>query len=614
MKILSLFVSLAIVCTLSHFSKSQETKKIELDDIYKKGTFRQEYVFGIRSMEDGDHYTTLEAGNYIVKYSYITGDIVDTIFSGKKVNSKLAGKIEDYEFNSDKSKILLATDIEHIYRHSFKAQYFVYDIKEDKLVALSENGKQQLASFSPSGNKVAFVRENNIFIKYLQEDKESQITINGKINEIINGAPDWVYEEEFGFSKGYEWSPNGTYIAYYKFDESKVKQYNMPIYGKLYPELYEYKYPKAGEDNSTVSIHVYDLRSKGTHIVNTGLEEDIYIPRIKWTKDNETLAILRLNRLQNKLDILFADASTGASKTVYTEENEYYIDITDNWYFLDNKKSFLFTSEKSGYNHIYEISTDGKNVQQITHGKWDVTALLGYSEKDKTIYYESAEESPMRRHIYSIDTKGSTKTKLTKKDGTNEAAFSKSFKYFINYNSSANTPYFITLNDNSGKVIRELKTNKKTIETFKEYGFAKKEFFTFKSEGYELNGWIIKPLNFDNNKKYPVFMYVYGGPGSQTVTDSYSYDLAWHQMLAQNGYIIVSVDNRGTGARGEKFKKMTYLQLGKYETEDQINAAKYLGGLPYVDKDRIGIFGWSYGGYMSSLCMTKGADYFKARI
>lgn len=591
-----------------------QNKQITLEEIYRRGTFYPEFSKSMRSMKDGEHYTVLENSSDIVKYKYSTGEKADVILEIGKIKPALASAIQDYEFNEDETKVLLMTEMEPIYRHSFKASYYVYDLVNKVFRSLTDEGKQQLASFSPKGTEVAFVRDNNIYIKYLNSGRESRVTINGEFNKIINGAPDWVYEEEFGFSKAFSWSPEGKYLAYYKFDETKVRQYSMPIYDSLYPEHYTYKYPKAGEANSVVSIHVYNTETKGTTIMNTGIEEDQYIPRIKWTKDPNTLCILRMNRLQNKLEILLTDALSGISNPVYTENNEKYIEITDNLYFLDDNKSFLITSEGLGYNHIFQYGLDGKLIGQVTKGNWDVTKLIGYDEKSKVVLYESAEVSPLERHVYSIDLKGKSKVKLTSRPGTNSADFSATFKYFINENTSANTPLYISVIDKSGKEVRVLQKNEDLASRLKDFGFAKVEFLKVKAGKEELNAWMIKPGDFDPAKKYPVFMYVYGGPGSQTVTDEWSYNLPWFELLAQKGYIVASVDNRGTGARGEDFRKVTYMELGKYETEDQINAAKYFGNLPYVDKNRIGIFGWSYGGYMTSLCLTKGADVFKMGI
>ena len=614
-KIIGLSFSIFLFIFSELSNAQSQTKEITLDDIYASGKLHQKRVYGMRSMANGSYYSVLENDSINV-YKYKNGNYVKTIVTaselipeGKKENIKLG----NYTFSKDENKILFPTKTEYIYRHSSKSEFYIWNIKNKTLQQLSENGKQRLASFSPDGSKVGFIRNNNLFIKNLTSNTETQITKDGLYNNIINGTTDWVYEEEFGFTRAFFWSPNGEKIAFYKFDESNVKEFCFSKYGDLYPEEYKYKYPKAGEDNSIVNIFTYNITNEKTVKMDIGEETDQYIPRIKWTKNNEILSIQRMNRLQNKLEILFADPKNGESKVIYTETNKYYIGITDHLTFLDDNEHFLFTSEKDGYYHIYLYKMNGELVKQLTKGNWVITDLIGFDEKKQIVYYTSAESSPLNRDIYSVDLKGN-KNKLSSRKGTNRARFSSDYKYFINTFSDANTPSVITVNKANGKQIRVLEDNSKLLKTIKEYNFSKKEFFTITtSENVELNAWKILPPNFDKEKQYPVLFTIYGGPGSQTVQNSWGSDL-WEQMLAQKGIIVVSVDNRGTGARGEEFKKMTYMQLGKYETIDQIEAAKYLGSLDYIDANRIGIFGWSYGGYMSTLCMTKGSDYFSTGI
>ncbi|MDB5012331.1 MAG: Dipeptidyl-peptidase, partial [Daejeonella sp.] len=478
------------------------------------------------------------------------------------------------------------------------------------------NGKQMFAQFSPDGSKVAFVRENNLFIKDLTSKEEKQITTDGKFNNIINGGTDWVYEEEFTFDRAFFWSPDSKNIAYYKFDESAVPEFSMSMYQDLYPSISKIKYPKAGEKNASVSIHIYNLTKESTIPVDYGTETDIYIPRIKWTTQPDTLCLLKMNRHQNKLEYLFANAATGLAKPALTEQNEYYIDINDDLTFLKNGQ-FILTSESNGFNHLYIYAADGKLIRQITKGNWEVTKVYGIDEKRGLVYYQSTEKSPLQRDVYSISLNGQKKTRISKTNGTSDATFSADFSYLVLDHSSAATPNYITLNDHNGKMVRLLEDNSEIKNKLAAYNISNKEFITIPaSEGVDLNGYIFKPSNFDANKKYPVLMYVYGGPGSQLVADSWSAkqrDL-WNTYLAQQGYLIVCVDNRGTGFRGADFKKMTYKQLGKYETIDQINAAKWLATQTYVDAKRIGIWGWSYGGYMSSLCITKGNGVFSTAI
>ncbi len=601
-----------------------EKKQITLEDIWTYYKFYPRMVRGMEPLADGNRFAVIKKGNVVV-YDYKTGDSVTTLIYGKDLVPEGKEKpvtISGYSVNKDETRFIIPTQTESIYRHSTISYNYIWDKNEKKLTPLSENGKQRLADFSPGGNMVAFVRDNNIFIKDLNKGEEKQITFDGKKNAIINGTCDWVYEEEFSFTKAFFWSPDGKKIAFYRFDESKVKEYSLTYYGKLYPEHYKYKYPKAGEDNSVVEIYVYDLETGKTVKMDTGEETDQYIPRIKWTQDANTLAIERLNRLQNHLDILLADATTGKSRILYTEDNPWYIEITDDLTFLPDNKHFIITSEKDGYNHIYLYDLKGNMVRRLTKGNWDVTKVYGYDAKRKRIFYQSAESSPLNRDIYVVNLKGKRK-KISQRTGTNNAAFNSTFTYYVNTFTDANTPPVITVNNAAGKELRVLEDNAVFVKLMNEYDLSKKEFFTLKSSRFvlpdstevSLNGWMIKPPHFDPDKRYPLLMYVYGGPGSQTVQNSWGWsNYFWFQMLAEKGIVVVSVDNRGTGARGQVFKKMTYLQLGKYEIADQIEAARILGEYDYIDSSRIAMFGWSYGGFMSTLAITKGADRFSTAV
>jgi dipeptidyl-peptidase-4 len=613
-KKLSILLTLII---LASFAFAQNKKDISLTNIWITYDFYPRSINGGTSMIDGVSYS-LKEGSDINIYSYETGKLIKTALDGSKITSLNDGnkiKVDDYAFSPDEKMILLSAETEAIYRHSTIEKNYIYNIEKNTLTIIGDGAKQRLASFSADNKKLAYVRDNNIYIYYIDDKKEIQITKDGKHNEIINGAPDWVYEEEFGFARGFYWSPDGNRLAYMKFDESKVKEWNMTMYGDLYPEQYKFKYPKAGEDNSILTVHVYDLENEKTTTMDVGEETDQYIPRIKWTTDADKLCIMRLNRLQNKLDLLLANANDGNSQVIYKEENKYYVEVSDNLIFLENNEGFLWTSEKDGYNHIYQFDMNGNLVKQITKGNWDVVSFKGFDEKNKVIYYIAAEKSPTQRELYSINLDGSGKKLLSENEGTNDAKFSSTFDYYINYFSSANRPNLITMHTKDGKKIRDLETNEELIKKMEAYNFQEKEFFDFKtSQGVELNGWMIKPYNFDKKKKYPVLMYCYGGPGHNTVNDAWEYNSIWHQYLANLGYIVVSVDNRGTGWRGEEFKKMTYKELGKYETIDQIEGAKYLQTLKFVDPDRIGIQGWSFGGYLSSLALLKGNDVFKMAI
>ena len=599
--------------------KAPLKRMIDLEDIWKDYTFSSETVRGVRSMADGKNYTALEKGKSgvnLVQYNYRTGKKATTLIDAKNLvfnDNKL--EMQSYEFSADENKILVGTEVEAIYRRSSKAHYFVYDLETQKVEQLTPEDKQMYADFSPSGNKVAYVVKNNLYFKDFSNGKVTQVTSDGEYNKIINGASDWVYEEELELSKAFQWSADGNKLAYYRFDETAVKQWNMKMYDGLYPSDAQFKYPKAGEENAKVQVKIYNLTDSKTVNVNLGTEYE-YIPSIEWTKDPNTLAVISSNRHQSEVKVNLIDAITGNGKTIYTEKSNTYIEMPFDVHFTKDKEHFIILSEKSGFRHLYLHKIDGSLKNQITTGDWPVTSYYGMNEKKGIAYFQSAETSPMNRDVYSVNLDGSNKKRLTKKEGTNRADFSNSFAYFINYHTTANTPNYVSLHNSAGNTIRVLKDNQKLNQTLVEYEIGAKTFFKITtSKNVELNAWMIKPPNFDEGKKYPVFLTIYGGPGSQTVTNSWgSSNYFWHQMLAQKGYIVISVDNRGTGARGVDFKKVTYKQLGKYETEDQIEAAKYFATLPYVDASRIGVQGWSYGGYMSSLCLLKGAEYFKAAI
>ncbi len=618
------FLALFIVCIISTTLTAQTSQKITLEDIFVKGTFRAQSVYGLRSMNDGTHYTTMENGKQIVKYSYQTGNQVEVLFDISKVEDAPISSFRSYEFSDDEKQILLTTNIKPIYRHSYTADHYIWNSVTKKLTALSDEGAEQLATFSPNGERVAYVRDNNIFIKNLRFGSTSQATFDGKSNEIINGAPDWVYEEEFGFNKAFWWSPNSEFVAYLKFDEREVPEFTMPIYAgmaptheayKLYPGEETFKYPKAGEKNSVVQVMSYEIKTKMSIPVEIGDETDQYIPRLKWSPDND-LVVMRLNRLQNQMDILYANPYTGETHEVMTEKNKRYIseDFLNNFTYLDNG-NFVVMSERDGWSHLYLYDKEGIEIAQLTEGEFDVTDFYGYDAKKELYYYQAAAKSPLRREVYYISQDKEEKGVLSKMEGTNRAVFSSNFSYYINYFSSAKVPNYITLHETKkNEQIRFLQDNTVLKNTIKSMSIPQKEFFSFKtSEGIELNGYMIKPSGFDSSKKYPVFMTQYSGPDSQSASDSWG-GVGWNEYLAQEGFLVVCVDPRGTAARGEDFRKVTYMQLGKYESDDQVEAAKYLTTLPYVDASNIAIFGWSYGGFMTLLSMEKGGELFKAGI
>lgn len=616
------------LCCLAGFA--QGGKALDLKEI-NSGKFSPENIYGVVPMPDGEHYTQRNAeGTQIVKYSFRTGEPVEVVFDVAKARECPFKKFDSYQFSPDGSKILIATETTPIYRHSYTAVHYLYPVKRnDKGVTtnnivekLSDGGPQQAPVFSPDGNLVAFVRDNNIFlVKLLYGNSESQVTEDGKLNSVLNGIPDWVYEEEFGFNRALEFNADNTMLAYVRFDESEVPSYTFPLFAgeaprnnalQDYPGEYTYKYPKAGYPNSKVSVHTFDIKSKVTRQVKLPIDADGYIPRIRFTQDPNKLAIMTLNRHQNRFDMYFADPRSTVCKLALRDESPYYINenVFDNIRFYPD--NFSFVSDKSGYPHLYWYSMNGNLIKQVTSGNYEVKSFIGWNPDTNEFYYTSNEESPMRQAVYKIDRKGK-KVKLSNQQGTNSPIFSSSMKYFMNKFTSLDTPMLITLNDNTGKVLKTLVTNDKLKEKLAGYAIPQKEFFTFKTtEGVDLNGWMMKPVNFDPSKRYPVLMFQYSGPGSQQVLDKWG--ISWETYMASLGYVVACVDGRGTGGRGSEFQKCTYLNLGIKEAKDQVEAAKYLGGLPYVDKGRIGIWGWSFGGYMTIMSMSEGTPVFKAGV
>ncbi len=606
-------VFLLVVCSV--FGVLQAQQSITLEDIWQDYTFTPKRVPGFNFMNDGQHYTRLER-NKVVQYDLRNGQEVATLVDAAALDELDA--IVQYRFTKDESRIVISNNILPIYRHSYEADFFIYNRSDESVQRVYEEGKRvRLAALNPQGDKVAFVYENNLYVQDLGTGKSTAVTTDGEINKVINGAADWVYEEEFGDDHGFFWSPDGQQIAFYRFDEAAVSEFTMTNYhDDLYPEYVTFKYPKVGEENSTVSIHIYDLASGQTREVASTDQEWEYFPRVKWTRTPGELCVFFMNRHQSKLELRLLDFA-GSSRVLLQEESPYYVDIHDNLKFLKNSDQFIWTSETKGWNHVYLYNMDGTLAQQLTDGEWEVTSFYGLDEENDIIYYQAAKQNPMQREIYAqpLD-KAATAQTLATEAGTNSAQFSSTFDYFVLTHSSINQPATYTVMDRQGSTVRLIEDNAQLQTLQRTYGAQEVEFFEFTTaEDVSLNGYMVKPPNFSETSVYPVLMYVYGGPGSQTVKDSWGgQNYWWYQMLAQQGYIVVSVDNRGTGARGEMFKKMTYQQLGNYETIDQSEAAKYLGSLNYIDAKRIGIFGWSYGGYMSSSCILKSPELFKAAI
>lgn len=552
-----LLVSLLILSSFSVFVNAQN-QQITIEDVFGS-TFRTRGMDALHSLNNGTQYTVLQHNRKnnsvsVEMYNYATSTQVATVVS----SSNLPGNFyfTSYEFSNDESKLLLGGASEPIYRHSQLGTYYVYDIKT-KVATLVFDKKIQEPTLSPDASKVAFVHNNNMYVKDLSNGAVKQITTDGVKNQIINGITDWVYEEEFGFVRAFEWNTNGSKLAFIRFDEREVPEFSMDIYGNgLYPTQQVFKYPKAGEANSNVSLHVYDISSKET--VTVALDNPYYIPRIKWTNESNILSVRTLNRHQNELDLIFYNAANNTSELILKETDKAYVDVTDDLTFLADN-SFIWTSEKSGHNHIYHYSKTGKLINQVTSGNWEVTSYYGYDVKSKQIFYQSVENGSIIRDVYTIGLNGKNKKRLSAEIGTNSAKFSANFSLFINTYSSITTPPRYTLHrSKDGKMLKEIVNNTPVLEKLMEFGVTPKEFSTISVNGYDLNMWTIKPNDFNPDKKYPVLMFQYSGPGSQQVANRwYSGNDYWHFMLAQQGYIVVCVDGRGTGFKGAKFKKIT---------------------------------------------------------
>jgi len=604
---------------------AQENQQITLEDIIIKGSYREGSTPELRSMKDGEHYSMLENNTRITKYSYRAGERTTVLFDITKIEDAPLRQFIDYKFSDDETKILLQADKTPIYRHSYSANYYIWNSVTEELTPLSEKGAQKQALFSPDGNYVAFARDNNLFIKNLKFGSESQITRDGKENEIINGTPDWVYEEEFGINKAFWWSPDSKFLAYLRFDETEVPEYKMTMYAgenptleenTTYPGFKTVKYPKAGEKNSLVSVKTYELYSRVTMDIKTGDDTDIYIPRLDWTPDAEELVIMRLNRRHNQLDVLYANPFTGDSRPVLTEKNSKYIDenFIKSLQFLEDGR-FVVISERDGWSHLYLYDRQAFEIARLTQGEFDVTDFYGYDPQNKIFYYQAAAESPLHREVYYTSTDKKSEGRLTGKAGTNNVTFSNNFAYYVNHYSTVNSPPVVTLHEiKKNTLLRVIQDNTILRGRLESENIPKKELFKLKTTGgTELNGYMIMPAGFNESGRYPVLITQYSGPGSQSVRDSWE-NISWKHYLAQEGFLVVTIDPRGTGARGEDFGKITWMNLGIRESDDLIETAKFLGSLPYVDKENIGIYGASYGGYMTCMTMGRGGSLFKAGI
>ena len=615
-----------ITMTVQSFAAKLDLKSIT------RGEFRAESMASLKPLDDGESYSQVSSdGTKILKYSFKTGKQTGVIFDLNNVRGPKIriDRIDGYIFSPDGKRILIQTDTRYIYRRSFTATYYIYEVQNNKMGPLSVGGEQQTPLFSPDGNMIAFVRQNNIFlVKLLYDNAESQVTTDGERNSIINGIPDWVYEEEFSTNRSMVFTADSRQLVWIKYDESKVKEFSFQWFRGsnptmdeylTYPGSYVYKYPKAGEDNSKVGVYSFDIKSRKTRQIDVPLDADGYIPRIVMTSDPTKVAVFTMNRHQDDMRIYMANPLTTLSKLVVQDKVDKYVKQESMCAVTFTDQHILVPSERDGYNHIFIYTLNGQLKRQVVKGHFEVTDIYGMDDKTGDVFYAANELGPQDKQVYVSHANGKTE-RLTSKEGQNNATFSRGFRYFINIWSDLNNPPVYTLNDSRGRILHTMIDNKALKEKYQSYGLGTKELFSFTtSEGVKLNGWMVKPADFSPSKRYPVIMFQYGGPGSQQVLNYWNIGAAGQgaileQYMAQQGYIVACVDNRGTGGRGAEFEKCTYLRLGEKEAFDQVEAALWLGQQPYVDKDRIGMWGWSYGGWNTLMSMSEGRPVFCAGV
>jgi len=608
-------ISASLLLLLFSFSFAQEKKSLTLEDIFASNQLTPKTLQGVQWVPGEAAFTYLKDGE-VYKHDVASGRET-LLFAGKSLTLKPGGEamaLDSYEWSSDRKYLLIASNMRQIWRHSTDGHYFIYELISKKLRPLSGiSGAQSNAKFSPDATKIGFVRGNNLFTLDLATGVETQLTIDGNDN-IINGQFDWVYEEEFSIADGWRWSPDGKKIAFWRLDQTRISAFPIENMMSLYPSVFWLKYPKAGEPNALVQVGVISLETNQTKWMDLGTETDIYIPRIQWTSDARILSMQRLNRLQNKLDLLFADVNSGATRVVLSDTDPCWVDVQDDLTFLKKKEQFIWTSERTGYRHAYLYDYNGRLLYPITSGEWEISALTGFDETAGLIYFSGKKDSPIEENVYRASLDGKNLERISQRAGWHSSNFSPDLKYVIGTFSDAQTPAQISLRQTDGKLLRWLEKNENLLAA---YNLVAPKFITVKTgdDGTSLNAWIMKPANFDSTKKYPVIMFCYSGPGAQHVVNQWAgRRYLWHQLMTAKGFITFSIDSRGTGGRGKKFKNLVYGDLGKWSTHDQIEGAKYLGNLPYVDAGRIGIWGHSGGGYLTAMAMTKGAPYFKVGI
>lgn len=622
---------LFVMCIMMLLATSNVSadNKITLKDVTGK-TFTPKYITGVDPIKGTDRYASISNdGRQIIEYAFKTGNQTRVLFDIANTHGESIKQLDGYTLSPDGKRMLIQTNTHKIYRRSFTADYYIYTIQSRKLEKLSTGGPQQIPTWSPDGNQIAFVRDNNIFlVKLLYDNAESQITKDGKFNEIINGVPDWVYEEEFSTNRSLCFTADSRMLCWIKYDERKVKEYSLQLFmgshptmkaNEVYPGTYTYKYPKAGEDNSIVSVWSYEIQTHKTNRLQVPLEGDGYIPRIKSTNDANRIIVFTMNRHQDVLNLYAVNPRTTLSQLLIKEQGDKYVKEEAMEGIAIGQNSILLPSDRDGYMHLYLYNMNGSLIRKIGDGNYDITSIYGYDETTGDVYYQAAGINPHDRQIFVSHKNGKTE-RLTDTNGWNKAIFSGDYKYFLNTWSNYNTPYVFTIRDSKGKVLSTPVDNKELKEKVKTYGFNGRETFSFTtSEGVKLDGWMVKPKDFDTNKKYPVILFQYSGPGSQQVIDAWNAGSmgnggAFDYYLAQQGFIVVCVDGRGTGGRGTAFEKCTYLRIGELESRDQVETALWLGKQSYIDKERIGIWGWSFGGFNTLMSMSEGRPVFKAGV
>ena len=611
--------SLPLALALLLPAQAATAQQFTLDEMFSRELALQ--GFHAEWSDEGARFVYLEpdgsGGTDLVEEDARTGERT-VVVEGRRLVPPGADRpvaVEGFSWSPERRRLLVYTNSQRVWRENTKGTYYVYDLGTGRLTPLSrEPGWQQFAKWSPDGDRIAFVRDHDLFVVDLATGAERALTRDGS-DVIINGTFDWVYEEELGLQDGFRWSPDGERIAFWRLDQSRVPVFHLQDEDSLYPHQTAIRYPKAGQPNSEVSIGVVEVATGETRFIDADAA-DGYIARMEWAESEDELVLQRLNRHQNRLEVLLADARTGSARVLFPETDAAWVDVDDDLVWIRGGRQFLWTSERDGFNHLYLYDRDGRLVRQLTRGEWEVTSLVGVDEEDGWVYFTAAVPTPMERHVHRVRLDGRGLERLSETPGTHHAELSADGEYYIDQLSRAGVPPSAALHTAAGERVRVLAENARVAARLDGFGLRKPEFFRFDtSDGVTLNGYLIRPPDFDPAKRYPVLMYVYGGPGSQTVTDAWGGSrYLWHQVLASRGYLVASVDNRGTGGRGSAFKKVTYLNLGRWEVHDQVEAARHLATLPFVDPARIGIWGWSYGGYLAALALFQAGDLFDAGI